>query len=340
MSLSSPVFWLILFGVEALLLLFVSLFIYWIRGVAQTRRDKQAMRQLIKRVRDKRNQRLDELRGQLGENLGIDGAKLEELAIRALQGEMYLYQKFAHVYAERQDASAGKFDIPMEELVSPYLSLKLESRQAAGAAVEDPDPGEISGEMSSDKESDVELEVLRRENRRLQGELHIAMDSIGRMLDEYSSMLAQRGLSPLLPGAHTPATTEQTTLAEPELAVEDDVPLASPDELPEGDDTVGAMDETDLLQEDAIADIDVSDEDMSVADVDAELFAVEEQPDDDEDALAVALSSEDVVAIETDVDELVDEDGLGGDEFDIDAILEASAPPPSKKVSDADVNSG
>ena len=168
-------FWAAIGGGEVLLLLLVLLTIYWWRHSAAARRDRAAVAQLVKAVRDGRQAREATIQGFLAEHMGLQGTALDQARVGILREELSLLQRFAAIYGRRDAGAAAQFHLALEAAVAPYLALK--GNGAAAPA----DGGAGDAE---------ELEALRRENQRLSEELSVTMETMSRMLNEYSSMFA------------------------------------------------------------------------------------------------------------------------------------------------------
>ena len=196
-------FWAAIGGGEVLLLLLVLLTIYWWRHSAAARRDRAAVAQLVKAVREGRQAREATIQGFLAEHMGLQGATLDQARVAILREELSLLQRFAAIYGRRDAGAAAQFHLALEAAVAPYLALK-----GNGAAA----PADAG---AGDTE---ELEALRRENQRLSEELSVTMETMSRMLNEYSSMFAggvpADAAAP--PQAEAPAAADESATAEPE----------------------------------------------------------------------------------------------------------------------------
>lgn len=210
--------WLGLAGGEVALLVFVLLLAYWIRHSRAARRDRQAVASLVQRARKDKSRREAEVERFLSEGMGLSGRELEREKVGILRQEYQLLQTFADIYAGHDAGRAAQFHISVEAATGPYLALR-----AAGA-----------GTAGAEGPANDELEALRQENARLSEELSVTMDTMGRMLSEYSSMVAGG------PEASTAAASEPQTmesLAEREGAVLDETELDIAEARPSEDDT-------------------------------------------------------------------------------------------------------
>jgi len=171
-------FWLALAGGEVLLLVFVLLLVYWIRHSAMARRDRQAIGRLISAVRAGRAEREAAIGSFLAERMGLQGAELDRARVAMMREELGLLQRFATVYRDRDAGSAAQFHIAVQSALAPWFELSG------------------SGTAGGSETDDSELEALRQENKRLSEELSVTMETMSRMLSEYSSMFAGSDAAP------------------------------------------------------------------------------------------------------------------------------------------------
>jgi hypothetical protein len=145
-------------------------------AVLRKRRIRQAARYLADRVQQDRAVRTERLRTLLHENYQQEGAVLEQSLHNIMQMEMVLYQNIINGFTKDDHLCLQQTDVDVENLVLSYQGLGNSKDPKAAAPV------------SSD--DDEELEHLRTENKRLSDELKVTMDTMGRMLNEYSTMFA------------------------------------------------------------------------------------------------------------------------------------------------------
>lgn len=163
-------------GGELLLIVFIALVVSWVRNRAARRRDAKAMQALVARVKQGKAEREALLGKFLSEQMGLAGEVLDEARVTMLRGELGLLQRFVHLYGKRDAARASRFDTDLEAAIQPYHALAI-----AGDPIVEAEAGEGDGS---------ELERLRAENSRLSDELRITMETMGRILNEYSTMFA------------------------------------------------------------------------------------------------------------------------------------------------------
>jgi hypothetical protein len=158
---------------ELLLVLLVLLSYAWFRNRALRRRDTKAIRVLATRIKNTRTERETKIAQFLGEQMGISGEALEQAKTAMLRAELLLLQRFAGVYKKRDAGAAAQFDIDVMAALAPYYEL-----EGGGIVVTQEQP---------DEDTSV-LESLRAENQRLSDELSVTMETMSRMLNEYSTM--------------------------------------------------------------------------------------------------------------------------------------------------------
>jgi hypothetical protein len=168
---------------ELLLVLLVLLSYAWFRNRALRRRDTKAIRVLATRIKNSRTERETKIARFLGEQMGISGEALEQAKTAMLRAELLLLQRFAGVYTKRDAGAAAQFDMDLMAALAPYYEL-----EGGGIVVTQEQP---------DEDTSV-LESLRAENQRLSDELSVTMETMSRMLNEYSTMFT--GGSPGQPG--------------------------------------------------------------------------------------------------------------------------------------------
>ena len=162
-------------GIELLLLLLVFLSVSWFRSRAVRQRDLRAMRTLIARVRQAAPEREEAIGRYLEKGMGFSGEALDEARASLLSAERALLQHFVSVYGQRSAAAAARFDGDLFAALEPY--------HLVGGA------GTMAPAMQGNADG-VQLDALQQENRRLSEELQVSMETMSRMLKEYSTMFA------------------------------------------------------------------------------------------------------------------------------------------------------
>ncbi len=162
-------------GAELFLLLLVLLSVSWFSNRGARQRDAKAAAALITRVKDGKPERAAAIEKFLNSGMGMEGEVLERAKTAMLRGELVLLQRFAGIYKKRDAAAAARFDGDLVAALEPYHALT-----GQGGVTESVAEGEPVDEQ--------ELEALRKENKRLSDELKITMETMSRMLNEYSTM--------------------------------------------------------------------------------------------------------------------------------------------------------
>jgi hypothetical protein len=127
---------------------------------------------LAERVQADKAKRTERLKSLLQDRYQMESPKLDQTLHGIVQTEMTLYQNMLNGFLKDDQVYLQQIDVDVENLVLSY--------QALG--------GVVSGAASS-VDGD-EIDHLRAENTKLSEELKVTMDTMGRMLNEYSTMFA------------------------------------------------------------------------------------------------------------------------------------------------------
>jgi hypothetical protein len=173
---------------EIVLLALVFLSVAYVRQRAAQRRDREALVRLVGRVREQRTEREAVLDRFVADGLGIDGEQAADFRHRLLREESALIQRFIDIYRARESALASRFDGDVFALLDAYHAIQPLSPPDTGDTGDTDDTGDMGEAVASDQAD--ELARLREENARLEGELRITMETMSRMLNDYSSMFA------------------------------------------------------------------------------------------------------------------------------------------------------
>jgi hypothetical protein len=164
-----------LLAAEGVLLLLALLAVSWFRDNARRRRDNQAIETLVARVNKARAERESAIEGFLAERMQMSGTPLEQAKVEMVRGELALLQRFAGIYRRRDADAAARFDTELAAALAPYQRLEAYAEPLQG------ERRAIDG---------AEIEALRAENARLSEELTVTMETMSRMLNEYSTLFA------------------------------------------------------------------------------------------------------------------------------------------------------
>ncbi|MCP4992949.1 MAG: hypothetical protein GY934_04055 [Gammaproteobacteria bacterium] len=145
------------------------------------RRDHSAAHKLISHIKDDSARRRMETEKIISERFGLGGDSLHGTVSSINKQETVFYQNMINIYLKRDAAALENLNIAFEGAIDPYRTLEP-SLGGGGDAVG------VEGGGGSDLEA--EIERLTNENQNLSEELKITMDTMGRMLKEYSTMFA------------------------------------------------------------------------------------------------------------------------------------------------------
>lgn len=255
------------------------------------RRDHSAVLALVGKIKEDEKRRLDETNKIMGHHYGLEGEALETIVKKIAREEKLFYQTLINLYLKRDSGVLKNLNVQFEGAVEPYRSLKLLKAEASDATSE------------MDAESSAEIERLKTENGRLSEELRITMDTMGRMLTEYSSMFAG--------GSGEELDKEKMT----EMFKEDQATESGDDKEAPAPDTHEAVIGSDEMEETAVVGDGVQDE------------AIEALTDDLEEIVDLdeALMPEEASEPSDETDVIAD----------LDQVLAAAVPPPAEKGDEA-----
>lgn len=165
-------------------------------------RMRKAAHHLAERVQNDKPVRTKRLQTLLSEQYGYAGNELEQSLRNITQAEMRLFQNLINGYLKGDQVQLQQVDVDEENLVLAYQALK----PAQGGAVLPATAGEDGDEG--------EVQRLRDENKRLSDELRVTMDTMGRMLNEYSTMFATGEDKPLTQEAAIASADEEQSEVE------------------------------------------------------------------------------------------------------------------------------
>jgi hypothetical protein len=156
------------------------LFVQWRRA----RRDRAAVARLVTMVRSRLPERRSGVRDLLGRT-GMLGQVLDDATDRILGSELRLYAVCANAYLDRDAGALARLNEAVDAAIAPYWGLGVSAPADADVVVTQPaDDAQRAGI------DPAEYERLREENQRLSAELQVTLDTMSRMLSEYSAMFA------------------------------------------------------------------------------------------------------------------------------------------------------
>ncbi|MCW8889060.1 MAG: hypothetical protein OQL20_00185, partial [Sedimenticola sp.] len=153
------------------------LFVYL--AFSKRQRDRAAVKQLVARIKEDSDRREQETRKVMGERFGLEGAVLEEAVKKIIREEKKFYQVLIDVFLKRNTEAVPNLSVDYEGSVETYRTLEI---PRSGSAV--------IADSAGDGVDPEEIMLLKEENQRLADELQVTMDTMGRMLSEYSLMFA------------------------------------------------------------------------------------------------------------------------------------------------------
>lgn len=188
--------WILLAVGEALLVLVLLLSVAWFRNLAARRRDRAAIRTLVAQTKQAKEQRKEEISGFLSSRFRMSGDTLAAMVRAVYNAEAGLIQTFANTYLKRDAGAAARFGREVAHGVEPYWSLEADVTAVDGAGEQaEQEEAEAAAnaapEGAEEETDDGEVARLRGENERLSEELRVTMDTMSRMLNEYSNIFAK-----------------------------------------------------------------------------------------------------------------------------------------------------
>ncbi len=285
----------LIFWGEVTFLMAAALIFIGVSSVVKRRKGRKYLSDMFASITSDRDNRKKQLREGLSA-YGLEGDNLENRIAEIDKQERLLYKRIAHMYNKRSDVMLSNLPVAVETSTKPYLELSLTAVASQGS------------EEGSGGDSDIdpaEFKALKEQNEQLQDELSVTMETIGRMLSEYSSMF----------GSEDDTDLDKGKIMEAFEVGEDDLDEQGNDE--------------DIIEESAeIEDLDVVNDEGGVedeGDVEVDDFEIEEAPEDIEDEVLEEIPDElDGLGEAVDIDE---PDGINLDEVsvsdvDIDDILD------------------
>lgn len=193
---SGSLVWIALAAGEFLLIIFLALLVSWVRHRAMKRRDQKAIKELVAYYRGRKDERLGEISEFLGEKYAMEGDEQGYTARTLYKAEAGLIQSFARTYLNRDAKSALRFHKPVQEGFGEYWKLETGAEKGEPSATEDLAELEAEAAAAAEQAAEeggdaVELDRLRKENQSLSDELRLTMETMGRMLNEYSSVFSK-----------------------------------------------------------------------------------------------------------------------------------------------------
>jgi hypothetical protein len=257
-------------------------------------RIRKAAAHLAERVKADKAKREQRLKALLEDGYHYKETELEQILRNMMQTEMLLYQNVINGFLKDDQLHLQQIDVDVENLVLSYQGLRVPESPPDGTT------------QLSDSDGE-DLVKLKEENERLSEELRVTMDTMGRMLNEYSTMFSG-------------GETEQAAVAEVEESQQEDVATEQA-----GQETIeqAPMDETASIADSIMGDMPLGEMDSTLdSDTDIPDLNVDElqsssyleQGDDFESESAESVPvaenpslDDDAVEADEEVSEIIDE---------------------------------
>jgi len=174
---------------ELVLLLLAVDVVIIVRFIIRRRREKTSIERLVTIVRRDAERREIETRNLLEKKYRYSDEQLEKEAKKIIREEKRIYQTLANLFTTRDNVAIENLSIAFEEAVEPYRALEVPKL----VETNDTDGGE--------GDSSTEITRLKELNQALNEELRVTMNTLSRMLHEYSTMLSETGVDKADPEA-------------------------------------------------------------------------------------------------------------------------------------------
>ncbi len=149
--------------------------------VSRRKRDRKAAATLVERIKEDQERRKQETQNILLNKFRFASEQADELATLIDHEEKRFYQVLINTYLRRDAAGFENMAVEYENAVNPYRVLEPPVQSEGGAG------------QAGDIDESAEISRLKEENKRLSEEVRITMETMGRMLNEYSAMFAGGG---------------------------------------------------------------------------------------------------------------------------------------------------
>jgi hypothetical protein len=251
----SPI--IVVVWMELTLIALGALVFLLLSGMSKKKKRLKATKALFKAIKAGRDKRKEELTGSLLA-YGLSEKQIARRVRDIDHQELNLYQHVGMLFSEGDENLLKTLTVAHEATLAPLLALDLSAEGNAGGG---------------SSVSEQELEALKEANARLENELSVTMDTVGRMLSEYSSMFGSE---------------------EAEGLDKEKIMQSFDSEVDEEPDDFAGIDELDTTTDDIAGDDipeDDTEDDMDVGDVpDDELLEIgDDWGDEAEDAASESL---------------------------------------------------
>ncbi|MCW8945374.1 MAG: hypothetical protein OQL27_11415 [Sedimenticola sp.] len=221
---------------------------------SKRQRDRASVKQLVARIKEDGDRREQETRKVMEERFGFAGADLEAIVKKIVRNEKAFYQVLIDVYLKRNTEAVPNLSVDYESSVDTYRTLEI------------PRSGEATAVSTEDGIDSDELMLLKEENQRLTEELQVTMDTMGRMLSEYSLMFSGGGDSDLDKEKMRDMLAPEMSAAEAGAESSEDVAAVDESLPPEEEAAVDAQEDEGLKAlDEELAKLDLSEDELSAA---------------------------------------------------------------------------
>ena len=172
---------------ELVLLLLAVDVVIVVRFVIRRRREKASVERLVTLVRRDAERREKETRILLEKKYGYSDEQLDKATKKIIREEKRIYQVLANLFATRDNVAIENLSITFEEAVDPYRALVV--------------PKLVESNDADGEDNSADLKRLKELNQALNEELKVNMNTLSRMLHEYSALLADKNVDKDAPDA-------------------------------------------------------------------------------------------------------------------------------------------
>jgi hypothetical protein len=146
-------------------------------GIMRKMRDRKAAAEIITKIKEDEARRTAETKKVMLYKFGFEDGEAEKIAVRVDRAERIFYQSVINMYLQRDASALEGLNISFESSVEPYRTLEPKGG------------GSSQGGTANESE---EIQHLKEENARLSEEISVTMQTMGRMLSEYSTMFGEK----------------------------------------------------------------------------------------------------------------------------------------------------
>ncbi len=147
--------------------------------IMRGQKDRAAAARLTQKIKEDVARRRDETRKLMQYKFGFEDEAAKEIATQSSREESRFYQNIINCYLRRDAAGFENLNIEFEGAIDQYRSLEPPGRGGSGPVTE-----------TVQADESEEIRRLTIENKRLSDEVGVTMQTMSRMMDEYSSMFA------------------------------------------------------------------------------------------------------------------------------------------------------